>query len=285
MDTAGAQAPQDDDALAEEGGWVGTWHYGLVARWWAETNLAEPGEVAYYAGAIRRHGQPALDVGCGAGRLLLPLLDEGIDIDGTDISSDMIDQVRAVAAAQGHSPTLVVSPADELEMERRYGTILLCGVLGLAATRAQDQEALRRIHGHLRPGGVALVEHWLPYADEDEQSWARWLPGHREGIPRDWPPEGERRRLRDGDEIELLTRLVRFEPLAQRRILEMRARLWHEGVMVREETARLSENPYFAQELCQMLVAAGFRDVSMERPYDGRAATDDDATIIMVARA
>ncbi len=49
-----------------------TWHYGLIARWWAEFNAPDPTELAFYRGVIERDGQPALDLGCGAGRLLLP---------------------------------------------------------------------------------------------------------------------------------------------------------------------------------------------------------------------
>jgi hypothetical protein len=44
----------------------------LVARWWAEFNAPDPDELAFYRGVIERDGQPALDLGCGAGRLLLP---------------------------------------------------------------------------------------------------------------------------------------------------------------------------------------------------------------------
>jgi SAM-dependent methyltransferase len=69
---------------------TGTWHYGLIARWWAEFNLAEPEELAYYAAAIRRFGEPALDPGCGNGRILLPLLEQGLDVDGVDVSADML---------------------------------------------------------------------------------------------------------------------------------------------------------------------------------------------------
>ena len=50
-----------------------TWHHGLMARWWAEFMRAEPAELAFYRTAIERFGQPALDLACGAGRLLIPL--------------------------------------------------------------------------------------------------------------------------------------------------------------------------------------------------------------------
>jgi SAM-dependent methyltransferase len=67
-----------------------TWHYGLVARWWAEFNEAGEDELAFYRGVIERSGQPVLDAGCGTGRLLIPLLQAGFDIDGSDVSPDLL---------------------------------------------------------------------------------------------------------------------------------------------------------------------------------------------------
>ena len=48
-----------------------TWHYRLVAQYWAEFNVEGP-EIAYYQKFIESYGQPALNVACGTGRLLLP---------------------------------------------------------------------------------------------------------------------------------------------------------------------------------------------------------------------
>jgi ubiquinone/menaquinone biosynthesis C-methylase UbiE len=49
-----------------------TWHYGVVARWWAEFNVTGP-EIAYFEKFIADNGQPALDVACGTGRFADPL--------------------------------------------------------------------------------------------------------------------------------------------------------------------------------------------------------------------
>ncbi len=62
-----------------------TWHYGLVARYWAEHNTDGP-EIAYFQRQIERYGQPALDAGCGTGRLLIPCLRAGLAVDGCDVS-------------------------------------------------------------------------------------------------------------------------------------------------------------------------------------------------------
>ena len=102
-----------------------TWHYGLVARWWAEFNAPDPAERAFYRGIIERNGQPVLDLGCGAGRLLLPLLSTGLDVDGCDISPDMLAFCREGAAKQGVTAILYQQAMHDLELPRRYQTIFI----------------------------------------------------------------------------------------------------------------------------------------------------------------
>ena len=82
-----------------------TWHYGLVAKWWAEFRHDGP-EIPYYQTIIRRFGEPALDVACGTGRVLIPALQAGLDVDGSDISGDMLALCREQAEQAGYSPNL-----------------------------------------------------------------------------------------------------------------------------------------------------------------------------------
>jgi SAM-dependent methyltransferase len=261
-----------------------TWHYGLIARWWAEFNLPEPEEVAYYAAAVRHFGEPGLDLGCGTGRILLPLLADRLDVDGVDVSPDMIEHARRLSTEAGFNPGLTVQALHELDLPRRYRTVFMCGVFGIGGRRDRDKEALRRVYDHLEPGGALVLWQEMPWAGLDEAHWARWLPHHRDGISRAWPDEGDRRRSADGDEIELITRLASFDPLGQRHELEMRARLWHAGAVVREESFALSENLYFAPEIMLLLEAAGFREIELEAAYENRPATADDDTLIVIAR-
>jgi SAM-dependent methyltransferase len=260
-----------------------TWHYGLMARWWAEFNVAEADELAYYRAAIERYGQPALDLGCGAGRLLLPLMSAGLDVDGADISADMLAWAADLGAGQGLRPALHAQPLHQLDLPRRYNTIFACGVIGLGGTRAQDRLALRRVFDHLLPGGALVFSHELPYSAADQVRWERWLPGHRGDIPRAWPVEGERRTIRDGDEIELIDRLAAFDPLHQRMTFETRMRLWHAGAVAAQEEHRVDINLYFAQELMLILDDAGFRDIVLEGDYTSLPATSDDGNVVFVA--
>jgi SAM-dependent methyltransferase len=262
----------------------GTWHYGLIARWWAEFNAAEPEELAYFRAAIRRFGEPALDLGCGTGRILVPLLRDGLDVDGSDVSADMIAATEAQTIKHGFKPQLSVQPMHQLHLDRRYRTIYLCGAFGIGGRRDHDREALRRAYHHLDPGGgLVIANHEVPYA-ADEKAWARWLPRHGDGIPEEWPADGDRRTTSDGDEIELVSRLAELDPLEQRRTLEIRARLRRGDQIVKEEAYSLKECLYFAQEVLLLLEEAGFRDLAVEGGYTGLPATADDATVTFVAR-
>ncbi len=260
-----------------------TWHHGLMALWWAQSE-AEPDEFAYYRGAIERFGQPALDLGAGTGRILLPLLATGLDVEGVDVSSDMLDQARQAGISQGLSPVLHAQAFHALDLPRRFRTIYSVDSFGIGASRAQDLEALRRTFRHLEPGGALVFSHDQPWAGVDELDWARWLPGRRTDLPRDWPAEPEKRMTAGGDALELLVRSVWFDPLQQCRTIEMKARLLREGSVIREDRRSIRLNHYFAQELLQMLEAAGFSDVAVEGRYNGAPATPDDETLVFVAR-
>ncbi len=254
-----------------------------MARWWAE-NRAEPEEIAYFRGVIERSGQPALDLGAGTGRILLPLVAAGLDVDGVDISADMLDQARSAGAALGLSPPLHAQAFHELDLPKRYRTIYSVDSFGIGGFRSQDREALRRVHAHLEPGGTFVFSVDMPWAGADEAFWSRWLPGRGPTLPSDWPAEGERKLTADGDELELLVRSVDFDPLLQRRTIEMRARRWREGRVVEEDQRILHENLYFPQELLLMLDLAGFRDIAVEGRYDGQPATPGEETLVFVAR-
>src|SRR3954469_1599393 len=165
----GPGSPHPDD---------GTWHHGLIARYWYEFNRPEPAELAWYRKAIERFGQPALDLACGAGRLLAPLAAEGIDVDGVDVSADMILWAARAADDAGVTIALHRQAAHELHLDRRYRTIYCCDSFGIGGGRARDLEALRRVRAHLEPGGAFVFSNHLLYSEDDPERFARWLPGH-----------------------------------------------------------------------------------------------------------
>ena len=250
-----------------------TWHYGVTARWWAEFNTDGP-EIDYF----RRYaeaGQPALDLACGTGRLLLPYLRDGLDVDGCDVSADMIALCREAAEREGLEPSLYVQPKHELDLPRRYRTVFMCGALGVGSTRAEDQEAFRRIHDHLERGGTFVLDNEVPYADGN--GWHYWQSEGRATLPRPRRPAGERRSGSDGAEYELRSRVLDLDPLEQRMTLEMQAFMWRDGVLLAEDEHQLVLTHYFKDEIVLMLERAGFVDVTVRAALtDAEPAAADD---------
>jgi SAM-dependent methyltransferase len=260
-----------------------TWHYGLIAKWWAEFNDDfRPHEIPYFQRHIERDGQPALDVACGTGRLLIPYLRAGLDVDGCDVSADMVELCREKAAREGLSPSLWVQPMHELDTPRRYRTIYVCGAYGLGSTRDQDFEALRRFHEALEPDGTLLLDIEVPYADS--RLWPLWLQKQRNGLPETSKPPGERLPTSDGAELGLSSRVVELDPLEQRVTLAMHAEEWRDGALETEEDHLLTICLYFKNELLLMLERAGFMRVVVEGDHNGREATSDDDFLVFVAR-
>jgi SAM-dependent methyltransferase len=258
-----------------------TWHYGVVARFWAEFNNDGP-EIPYYLRRIEAHGQPALDAGCGTGRLLLPALRAGLDVDGSDISTDMLELCRSKAEREGFAPRLYAQAMHELALPRTYRTIVACGAFGLGSDREGDRAALRRFYEHLEPGGVLLFDHEMPYADP--QRWRYWLGESRQKLPEPWPTTVTRRVAADGSEYELFSIIESLDPLEQRVTLRMRAALWQNGTRGEEEECVLVLNLYFKGEILLMLEQAGFELLGVEGPFTDIPAKPDDGTVVFVAR-
>lgn len=257
-----------------------TWHYGLVADWWAEF-YTDGAEIDYFGRFVER-GQPALDAGCGTGRLLLPWLRAGFDVDGCDVSADMVDRCREKALHEGFHPTLFVQPLHLLDPPRRYRTIIACGVFGLGSTRAEDQEALRRFHRWLEPGGTLALDNEVPYAYA--KRWPLWTKKQRLGLPEPWPTQGDRRRARDGSEHELRTRAIDLDPLDQSLTLEIRADRWLGETHAGRDERTISIRMYFRDELLLMLQQAGFASTVVRGDYTDEEANGDNDFLVLIAR-
>jgi SAM-dependent methyltransferase len=259
-----------------------TWHYGLVARWWAEFNQPDPEELAFYQGFVARDGQPALDLACGAGRLLLPMLRAGLRVDGCDVSADMLALCQAAADREGLHATLHQQAMHELDLPGGYRTIYVCDSFGIGGRRDWDAEMLRRCHRLLADGGVLVMSHYLPY--DDPERWPLWLPEHRQRLPEAWPETGARKRAANGEDIELRVRVLDLDPMAQQLTMQMRASLWRNGDLIEEEEGALVENLYFRNEIELLLASAGFEDIAVRRGYSDVAAMSGDTMVVFVAR-
>ena len=256
-----------------------SWHHGLVARWWSLFRTTGP-EIEYFKKFVEA-GQPALDVACGTGRLLVPYVRAGLDVDGCDASPDMVALCAQAAQAVGGSPTLSCQAMHELDLPRRYNTIIVCGGLGLGSTRDQDEQALRRLYEHLEPGGRLVLDNEVPYSNA--KHWNRWPVGQRGHLPERTRPPDSRRLGPDGDEYALEPRLLDLDPLRQQEAWQISAYRWRDGELIAQERYQLTSNLYFSAELVMMLERAGFTNIDVRGEYNDLPPTAQDSFLVYVA--
>ena len=256
------------------------WHHGLMAERWAEFNT-EAREAPFLLQEIARYGQPVLDLACGTGRILLPLLRAGVDADGCDISGDMLYHCRKRAASEGFSLTLYQQPMHALDLPRRYKTIYVCNAFNLAGSRANGLETLRRCCAHLEDGGALLLNIHAEYTSPE--FWELWLKEKRQALPAPWPAEGQRRYASDGSERVERFRTVDLDPLEQTFTRQVRLEKWVSGELVASEESTLRGSIYFKGELILMLQVAGFREITVRGDYTDQPATADSVELVFTA--
>jgi SAM-dependent methyltransferase len=254
------------------------WHYGLMAEYWALFKTDAP-EAPFFIESARRFGEPVLDLGCGTGRILLPLLRAGLDADGCDVSPDMLRWAKEAAGREGFAPRLHAQAMHELELPRRYRTIVICGSFGLGGTRASDLACLRRCHQHLAPGGALVFNIQIEYGSA---AWGLWRTPN--SLPAPWPERGAPRVAPDGSEHYMQIRALAADPLTQTYTREVRLEKWASGKLVASESYSLRGSMYLREEVLLMLKVAGFETTNVQGDFTPEDATARHEELVFIAQ-
>lgn len=259
------------------------WHFGLMARNWIEFYTDEGPEGAFFKKLIERVGGPALDLGCGSGRLLLPFLKAGLDVEGCDYSADMLAVCRENLTKHGVDTELHNQGMHELDLGRTYNSIIICGTLGLGGSKRLTRLGMQRCYEHLEPGGIFAFDYEVPW--NEVNYWRGWLPEGRRSLPTDWfEPNAERLLMSDGDYLENTVRIISQDALNGTAVKQIRFRVWRGDEMIKEEIQTLESEGYLKDELLLMLEIAGFDDVEIFGDYTDEPATMDHKNLVFVAK-
>jgi len=124
-----------------------------------------------YRDAIERGDGPALELGCGNGRLLLRYRMAGLDVEGIDSAPDMLAICRAHADAAGVTVTLHCADWVAFDLRRQFATIYNpAGSFMLIDDEHRARQALSTWMAHLGRNGQLLIAMGIPRPDFD----ARW---------------------------------------------------------------------------------------------------------------
>ncbi len=117
----------------------------------------------FYVALAREADGPVLDVACGTGRILLPCLQAGVDIEGVDVYEPMLRRLRAKAAAAGLAPTLHQADMSDFSLPRRYALVMIpFNAFIHNMTQESQIRCLTRCREHLLPGGRFVFDTFFP---------------------------------------------------------------------------------------------------------------------------
>lgn len=119
--------------------------------------------IDFYVGLASEAKGSVLDIACGTGRVLIPILQTGADADGMDLFPPMLDTARRKVAALGLSPTLHHGDMADFQLPRRYALITITFNAFCHMLTTDDQlRCLSCIRRHLLPGGLLAFDGFFP---------------------------------------------------------------------------------------------------------------------------
>ena len=131
---------------------------------------------------LRTHTGPALEIGCGSGRLMCPLLAAGFEIEGLELSPDMTALGRLRAERLGIEPVVHHGDMAVWNPPRIYQA-LLAPAFTLQLAR-DPQAVLRHWCGWLRNGGGLYLTVFIPYAElSGDLPENQWYHDHQVKLP------------------------------------------------------------------------------------------------------
>ncbi len=133
----------------------------------------DAGDLDLYLALAERSGGPIVELCAGSGRIAVPLAATGYDVTAVDIDGAML--ARAEQRAQAAGPdvggrlTFVLGDLQQVPIPGAgsfgLGLIALNSILLLGGPRDQ-RHAIAILAGLVAPGGVVVVDAWLPLAED-----------------------------------------------------------------------------------------------------------------------
>jgi SAM-dependent methyltransferase len=148
-------------------------HAAAIARLYDLDLSADPGDVELYQALARRTGGPIVELAVGSGRIAVPLAEDGHHVVGVDLDQAMLARAWSrLAQAGGRARDRVELVEGDLTEAPTNTAVRAAGPFKLAIlalnsililnTPERQRAALRAMAGLLAPGGLAVVDVWMP---------------------------------------------------------------------------------------------------------------------------
>lgn len=248
--------------------------YGSIAARWYDGSYAEirsGADAAFYRALARESGGPVLELGCGTGRVLLPIARDGLACTGLDSSPAMLDVLRAKDPPP--SLQLVCAPMEDFDLGGRRFALIFSAFRAFQHLLTVDDQlrCLAAVRRHLAPEGTFALDVFAPFLDRTALV--------------DEPEAADAHFTADGCDVTRWVH-IRRDLATQVATVQVRYERRRDGVRVgpdEHESFHMRWTHRF--ELEHLLVRAGFAPVAIYGAFDKRPYDYVSGEIVVVARA
>lgn len=225
------------------------------------------GDIEYYLERLASCKGRILEPATGTGRMLVPLLEKGHQVDGFDISEEMLEVCRTNCEERGLAPNLFNAKMESFSIEARYAAIVIpTGTFLLLHERENSLQALRNFYGHLETEGRLIVDLHVPSNIQLEKT-----------LTRTWQAV-------NGDTLTVESKKIEVDWIQQYFVSQGRYERWRDGRLVETELERYPMRWYGVEEFKAILEKVGFNDISISAGYQfGQYPKNADSIITFEA--
>lgn len=225
------------------------------------------GDMEFYSERLASCKGKILEPGVGTGRILIPLLEKGLKVDGFDVSEEMLKICRNNCKERGLFPKLFEGKVESVSLETKYEAIIVpTGTFLLLHKREDSLNALKNFYNLLSNGGKLILDIFLQtdltVGNVSTRTWES----------------------RDGGIITLESKIVEVDYISQYTISHNRYEKWKNGELTQSELERFPLRWYGIEEFKTILEQNGFEDIIISADYKhGEYPTNSTQTITFEA--
>ncbi|MGB7437737.1 MAG: class I SAM-dependent methyltransferase [Candidatus Acidiferrum sp.] len=233
-------------------------------------------DVAFYVNAAGRFGDPVLELGCGTGRITVPIAEAGYRIVGLDVSERMLERAAEKRAALRRETRervhLVQGDMTRFDLQDKFRTVIIpFRPFQHLLEVEQHINCLNCVTKHLAPGGRFIVDFFQ--TDPERMHDPIFM---RESTLMEYDLPG-------GRHVALSERVAAFHRALQRNDVEMIFRVIHPDGKQERLVMAWTLRYFFRYEVEHLLARCGFRLETVYGDFDGSLLGDTSPEMIFVA--
>ncbi len=217
------------------------------------------GDIEYYYDNIKDIKGKILEAGVGTGRVFIPFLERSLDMEGVDLSKDMLEICKNHLKTRNLSAKLYQENLITMNLSTKYDAIIMpSGSFCLITDYLASLDLLANLYKHLKTDGKMILDLLMPIGFKSDSSFTSLIE-----IDENKSILFNQYKM-DIDYINQITHQInRYE-------------LIENGAIINSEVANFDIRWFGIQEFINILEKIGFRNISYNFDYN----LDGDKSIV-----